>query len=466
VSDHVWRREGREEPAWRDGPLAPRGARSAWPDAAAQPAQGRAWPLLLITLIAVLYPFEYDTGLTNYSLGDAVVGPVALVVALRSLAQPARWPRYLLPLLLLVLVAIASTLVNALSPEVYFSALGSLGEIAKLVSAGLWMCVMFWLLSEDFSRGFYQLACASALLATGFAVSSLWVTVQETSDYRPTGPFGNTNLYASYLCLNVFLVLGAREALEELRRTGRRLPALLRWPGALLGPVMLPLLLLGILATASRGAMVGCVAGLVLSGSLQFRRIAPRRLAALAAGLLFLGASGAWYVRQEPLVLRRLETTAAGSGPNIENRLELWHAGREAFATHPVLGVGYGQLRNYVELATGNNKPVHQTFISMGAELGAAGLLAFLWLVVAVVRDTMPARSPRYAEIARACRGFVIAILTQGLFTNVQHSRALWMIIGVIAVQAAEQRARSGSGEAPPLGARAPVWQLAGPHDP
>src|SRR5713101_3375259 len=308
-----------------------------------------------------------------------------------------------------------------------------------------------------------RLAIASARLPTGFAVSSLWLTVRETSDYRPTGPFGNTYLYASYLCLNVFLVLGAREAREELRRTRRRLPALLRWPGPLLGPVMLPLLVLGILATASRGAMVGCVAGLVLSGSLQLRRMPPRQLATLVGGLAILGMTGAWYVRQEPLVLRRLQSTAEGSGPNIENRLELWHAGREALATHPILGVGYGQLRNYVELATGNNKPVHQTFISMGAELGVAGLLVFLWLLFTVVRDTMPARSPRYPEVARACRGFVIAIITQGLFTNVQHSRALWMIIGVIAVQAAEGRAGSVSRDTPPIRARGPVWQLGRP---
>jgi O-antigen ligase len=428
-------------------------------------ALGRAWPLLLISLIALLYPFEYDTGLTNYSLGDAVVGPVALFVVLQSLVRLVDWPRYTPQLLALVVVAIASSLANAFSPAIYFSARGALGETAKLFSAGLWMCVMFWLLSNDFSRGFYQLACLSALLATGFAVSSLWVTVRETSDYRPTGPFGNTNLYASYLCLNVFLVLGAREALEDLRRTGRRLPALLRWPGPLFGPVMLPLLLLGILATASRGAMVGCVAGLVLSGSLQLRRMAPRQLATVVGGLAVLGMIGAWYVRQEPLVLRRLQSTADGSGPNIENRLELWHAGREAFTSRPFLGVGYGQLRNYVELATGDNKPVHQTFISMGAELGVAGLLVFLWLLVAVVRDTMPARSPRYPEVARACRGFVIAILTQGLFTNVQHSRALWMIIGVIAVQVAEGRAGSISADTPPSRARGPVWQLARADD-
>ena len=449
MSDQPWQREA--------GP--------AWPDAPARPAVGRAWPLLLITLIAVLYPFEYDTGLTNYSLGDAVVGPVALFIILQSLVRLVGWPRYTVQLLALVVVAIASSLANAFSPAIYFSARSALGETAKLFSAGLWMCVMFWLLSDDFSRGFYQLACLSALLATGFAVSSLWVTVRETSDYRPTGPFGNTNLYASYLCLNVFLVLAAREAREDLRRTGRRLPALLRWPGPLLGPVMLPLLLLGILATASRGAMVGCVAGLVLSGSLRLRRISRPRLAALVVGLVFLGMAGTWYVRQDPLVLRRLQSTAEGSGPNIENRLELWHAGREAFATHPVLGVGYGQLRNYVELATGNNKPVHQTFISMGAELGVVGLVVFLWLLFTVVRDTMPGRSPRYPEVARACRGFVIAIVTQGLFTNVQHSRALWMIIGVIAVQAAEGRAGSVSGGTLPIRARGTVWQLARPHD-
>src|SRR5207245_1556707 len=84
-------------------------------------------------------------------------------------------------------VAIASSLVNAFSPAIYFSAPSALGETAKLFSAALWMCVMFWLLSDDFSRGFYQLACASALLATGFAASSLVLTVREPIAFRGRG---------------------------------------------------------------------------------------------------------------------------------------------------------------------------------------------------------------------------------------------------------------------------------------
>ncbi|OLC42675.1 MAG: hypothetical protein AUH75_04150 [Gemmatimonadetes bacterium 13_1_40CM_4_65_7] len=100
MSDLACQREAREERGWPGG---------------------RAWPLLLITIIAVLYPFEYDTGLTNYSLGDAVVGPVALFVVLRSLVgRLVGWPRYTVQLLALVVVAIASSLANAFSPAIYF----------------------------------------------------------------------------------------------------------------------------------------------------------------------------------------------------------------------------------------------------------------------------------------------------------------------------------------------------------
>lgn len=419
-----------------------------------------AVPLLLLTLIAVLYPLEYDTGRTNYSLGDALVGPVALVFILGSLSRRVRWPRYMVQVIALVLVAIASTLVNAFSPAIFFSAPSSLLEITKLCSAALWMCVIFWLLSEDFSRRFLQLACCSILFATVFAVASLWVTVRETTDYRPTGPFDNDNLYASYLCFNVFLVLATREVFDDLRRSGRR-P--LRWLSPLLGPVMLPLLLMGILATASRGALVGCLAGFLCSRTWRPRRIPQRRLVAIATGLALLLVMGAWYIQQHPLVLRRLQSTAEGSGPNIENRLELWHAGRDAFFSSPVVGVGYGQLRNYIELATGDNKPVHETFISMGAELGVAGLLVFVWLLVAVLRDTVPARSRSHPDVVRACRGFVIAVITQGLFTNVQHSRALWITIGVLAVLAAQQR-RAGvvSPERASINPRGPLWKLSG----
>lgn len=453
-------------PAWPTEPGEARGSRwegvsaYSWLSRSAatrHPARNSAAALLLITMIAVLYPFEYDTGRTNYSLGDAVVGPIAVWFILRALARPLRWPRYTIHVLSLIVVAIASTLVNAFAPESFFSASGALLETSKLLSASLWMCVIFWLLSEDFPRRFLQLACSSAALAAAFAVSSLWVTAREATDYRPTGPFDNTNLYASFLCLNVFLVLGTGEVLHDCRLMHRPLPTVLRRIGPLLAPVTLPLLFLGLVATGSRGAIVGCVAGLILSGRWRPRRMPPIRLAAVAAGLLLLVAVGGWYVRQHPLVFKRLETTAEGSGPNIENRFELWQAGREALAAHPVFGVGYGQLRNYVELVYGENKPVHETFLSIAAELGVVGLGVFIWLIGAAMRDTAPARCGRYPDVARACRGFLIAILTQGLFTNVQHSRALWMILGVVAVQVAQgASAGSGSGTRPPV----PAWPL------
>lgn len=108
-----------------------------------------------------------------------------------------------------------------------------------------------------------------------------------------------------------------------------------------------------------------------------------------------------------------------------------------------MLGVGYGQFRYFALVATGENKVAHQTYLAIGAELGVVGLAAFATLLIAVLRDTLsPSRRP-YPVVTRAGRGYVLAVLVQGMFMNVQHSRALWICFGVLAVQAASDLTRA-----------------------
>jgi O-antigen ligase len=395
--------------------------------------------LLVITLLMVLYPFEHDTGRSNFSLGDTIVLVVSVIYAFRALRLPVPLPRYTAYALTLVLVGVASTTVNAVRLEPFFTgARASLVETLKLVMATFWMCVIFWLLSRRFARRFVQLGSVSVLFATVAALGSISLTVTGVTDARPTGPFENANLYAGYLSFNVFLALATQDVLKGYlapeRGPGSRAARVL---GAILLFGCLPLLLVGIVSTGSRGGLMGLAAGVALSGVCRPRSLTLRRAVALMGVLAVAWSALQWYVRQEPLVLRRLTNTAEGDPKGVEERLMLWQAAREAFGSHPLLGVGYGQFRNYAHIATGENKVAHETYLSIAAELGVAGLIVFGCLLAAVLRDTLHPVRHRYAGVTRATRGYVIAALVQGLFANVQHSRALWICLGVIAVQVA-----------------------------
>ncbi|HKT60118.1 MAG TPA: O-antigen ligase family protein, partial [Gemmatimonadales bacterium] len=188
--------------------------------------------------------------------------------------------------------------------------------------------------------------------------------------------------------------------------------------------------------TGSRGALVGTAAG--LTASLRWpRTLTLRRTVAVAVLIASVSVPFEWYFRQDPLVLIRVRRTAEGDAKGMTERLMLWQAAWDAFEAHPVLGVGYGQFRNYAHVATGENKLAHQTYLSIAAELGVAGLLVFGYLFASVLRDTLNAKRGPYPGVTLAGRGYVVATLIQGMFNNVQHSRALWICIGVLAAQSA-----------------------------
>ncbi|HKT60475.1 MAG TPA: hypothetical protein VJQ46_10500, partial [Gemmatimonadales bacterium] len=239
-----------EHGLWVHAPPRPRPprARPRWLDPAC---------LVVISALMVLYPVEYDTGRHNFSLGDGVIVLVALAYVARAQRVPVPLPRYASYVLALAVVSIASATANVVVAEPFFTGTrATLVETSKLIMATLWMCVTFWLLCRHFARRFLQLSLTSIAFATASAAGAIAMTVTEVTDARPSGPFDNSNLYGGYLCFNVFLALAAYSVLKVYPdREGRPLPALFRVSRPALLPACLPVLLLGILSTGSRGAL-------------------------------------------------------------------------------------------------------------------------------------------------------------------------------------------------------------------
>jgi O-antigen ligase len=232
----------------------------------------------------------------------------------------------------------------------------------------------------------------------------------------------------------VFFALGAYgllvDQIEPVRLEYRRGFKRLATP---LLVVTLALLFLGLLSTGSRGALVGLAAGLVMRGQWAPKRLTPSGVVALIFGTLMVAGAAVWYLDQQPLVMHRIDTTVEGAGPNIAGREELWEAAREAFYGHPVFGLGYGQFPEYMDSTRGLLQVAHQTYLTAAAELGLFGLIALLWLLSSVVRDTFGLRLAPGRAVAASLRGFVVATGVQGLFTNVDQFRALWIVIGLVA---------------------------------
>ncbi len=403
---------------------------------------------LLIVLFSVLYPWHVAMWATSYtgtdpviphgglnvSLGDSLIAIIGLILVLQAVAGALRLPRYTLHAFVWLMVAAISTTANALTPAVYFAMRDSEMGLVKIIAAILWMVAVFWLLQDSFPRRFLQLAGFLVLVAAGFAIQSVFENI-FLGRQRSFGPFQNANIYGNYVVLNLFLAIGIDRFLGAGAPGTHLRPA----TRAVLRPLVrygaVTVLLLGLLATGSRGAIVGLFAGLIpaLPWS-ELKRISRRGLIAAVIGIVVLGPALGWYFSQNPFVVSRVTQTAEGHGPNVEERFELWQGALRAFSQNPVLGIGYTQFPNYAEHEPDLRATLtHQTYLATAAELGIVGLLALMWLLVSVIKDSWRVQDRAFVGVAHACCGFVVAASTQGLFNNVQQERSLWIVFGMIA---------------------------------
>ncbi len=408
---------------------------------------GRARPVLIV-LLALLYPWHFAVWATSYtgknptiphgglnlSLGDSMIALIGVVLLLQLAGGRVRLPRYALQTFVWFTVAAVSVTVSALSPAFFFELHDSEVGLVKILAAATWMIAVFWLLEDSFPQRFLLLGGSSVLAATGFAVASVIENVFLGIE-RPFGPFQNANIYGNYLMLNVFLAIGIDRLLGQPAGRVAVRPAVRRALRLAIRFGAVTILILGLLATGSRGAMVGFGIGLLLAvpwGAVK--RLSLRGTVAFAVGALVLALALSWYLGRNPYVVTRWSQTAAGQGPNVEERFALWEGALQAFSEHPVLGIGYAQFPNYAGHQPYLRATVtHQTYLATAAELGAPGLLALLWLLLSVILDSWRVKDRAFVGVAHACCGFVVAASTQGLFNNVQQERSLWIVFGMVA---------------------------------
>jgi O-antigen ligase len=99
----------------------------------------------------------------------------------------------------------------------------------------------------------------------------------------------------------------------------------------------------------------------------------------LAGIFLLMGAAWATLTWMPQASLARISTILAEvRGGSLNERLNIWAAGLQVFATHPVLGVGAGTFSQAVEPILKEPRAPHNAFLAIAVEEGFVGL--FLWL--------------------------------------------------------------------------------------
>jgi O-antigen ligase len=248
---------------------------------------------------------------------------------------------------------------------------------------------------------------------------------------RAGGPIADPNDFAFFLVCALPLALA-------LWRTGTRarhlyLPAV-------------ALLLLGTLATYSRGAVVGLLAA--LGYAVLTRQVRPRVL--VAGGTAVAGLLAAVLLAAPTLIQSSLEAKQNVGQQNVDDRLTAWSMATEMIAGHPVLGLGPAGFRtNYDSyLHARQTDPAHldvahETYLEVGSELGLVGLAAFGWLLAAGIAGARRATGLRSAGgvLADGVGTAFASTLVAAAFLSEQFFLPLWLLVGLGA--ALDPRARS-----------------------
>ncbi|MBI4241954.1 MAG: O-antigen ligase family protein [Candidatus Rokubacteria bacterium] len=258
--------------------------------------------------------------------------------------------------------------------------------------------------------------------------------------YKYGGRFGVGLYEPNYLGLVLVLLVPIAFVLAREARVG--------WKRAMWYTAMV-VMLLEIVMTASRGALVAIMAVLPLL-ALRFMRRPVLVIGGAVAFVVLLILSPTdlgkrlrvgWLEQREgpEMTISGKEEVEVATGVQVSNetRISLLFAGIRMIASYPVSGVGLGQFKPS-SVAYGANLPhiAHNTYLELGAEAGLPALGAFVWFfgaTFASLRRTSrlaeAAGRPDLANLATAIRSGLTGYLVDALFLSAQYEKYLWLVI-------------------------------------
>ncbi len=223
-----------------------------------------------------------------------------------------------------------------------------------------------------------------------------------------------------------------------------------RLPQSLVTLFCLPLLVVGLLASVSRGPILSLVPVLVITSLLlnARRQLAPRivKLLGVLALLLVSYAAFSSFIQGIPEVREKYAAKTAeleqlwagartaGSGGQ---RLALYRSALQSMSERPFFGLGVGgwSVYHYGREANRLDPTVeadpHNLFLQVGAEEGVVGLIvlfAFLGTVMSAIRKIVDATANRFLVLP----GLLMFIVSASMFSgNIDDDRLLWIWCGM-----------------------------------
>jgi O-antigen ligase len=210
---------------------------------------------------------------------------------------------------------------------------------------------------------------------------------------------------------------------------------------------------LGVLLTTSRSALLALLASLVTAIVLAGRW----RVVALCATLVLTGGAYIYFKQFAPESQRqRIEQPLSSQQRSSDGRNTIWTLAVRAFEAHPVTGVGAGNFRvvqRQFLLQPGvdrsatqtsevvddpHGKVAHNSFLSVASELGAVGLVLFVFLIGFGFYSALKAASlfkklgdGRMQVVAISIVVAIVGSLGVQMFQSQQQEKVIWLLLGL-----------------------------------
>jgi O-antigen ligase len=240
----------------------------------------------------------------------------------------------------------------------------------------------------------------------------------------------------------------------------------------LAGLVCLPITIVALLASGSRGPVLGgAVALVVLLVMLARTRTSAFRVAAVVAAFVVSWVVVGQVVPSAASQRALSALTNSGTGLSGNGRTQLWGEAWGTMMQHPVLGAGTGSFatRTATQLCPGPGcleRYPHNVVLETGAELGIPGALMMVAFILTsgwlILRMWLRAPDLIRSQAAAIFALFVAATTTSLLTGDISGDGSLWLAAGLgigLAgfLGAATGRASAAGAGVDPLEDRAPV---------
>lgn len=310
--------------------------------------------------------------------------------------------------------------------------------------------------------GYLNMSWPLAVVLAGFFISAHRAEKNKgTKEQRPKGTRNTEQRTENKEVQNRFprLPQGERE-MPEGQRVRATSPVLDSWFLVLTFAGFAFLLLAGLFASYSRGGWIGAMAGLAVLAIVTGRRTAALFGLFVIVGLL-VGLLGAFSLLPTALTdrlqtitdnLRIFDAGQVSVTPDnfaIVERMAHWQAGWRMFQAYPLFGVGTGNFNIaypdfFVAPWAISQGHAHNYYIHTLAETGIFGLLSYLLLIGAMVREALRARvrlrGTVWGMAAVGVCGIIAAVAGHNIFENLHVLNLGIQLSGVWALSIIAQR--------------------------